>query len=320
VVRKIAVALAIMMTAALIAVAEPAYAHESTTVVHDDAGNAPHIGLIGDSSLAGIRWYDDYGDLRRYNFVFDAASCRRTLERSCWSREQYRAETALQTMERLSGEWGEVLVMMSGYNDPGGGFDDAVRAVVAESKRQGIPRVMWLSLTTSEVSYEDPLQQANVETYRESNEFLLDFAAEQDGYLQVADWAGYSASASSWFEYDGVHLSAEGVDAVTGFIADQVGRVLAGEDVTPAAPPWTTVGEGDTGSRVERVQQALIDDGQTTVGGVDGAFGPQTAAAVRMFQGRSGLAVTGVVDPPTAVALGLRAPTVGPPRRSMDPR
>jgi peptidoglycan hydrolase-like protein with peptidoglycan-binding domain len=297
------------LAAAMLAGADRANADSSTTVVYDEAGDAPDIGLIGDSSLSGVRWYDDYGDLRKYNFVFDAESCRRTLETSCWSREQYRAETALRTMQRLSGEWGEVLVMMSGYNDPGYGFDDAVDAVIAEAKRQGIPRVMWLTLPTSEVSYEEPLHLANAETYRESNQFLLDTAAEHGGYLQVADWAGHSTGESSWFEYDGVHLTAEGVDGVTTFIADQVGRVLAGENVTPPAPPWVTLSEGDNGGRVARVQQALIDDGLTAVGGVDGAFGTQTAAGVRTFQRQRGLAVSGVVDRTTAIALGVYTPT-----------
>ncbi len=301
--------LTLAMTVTMVPAAEPASADANTTVVYEEAGDAADIGLIGDSSLSGVRWYDEYGDLRQYNFVFDAESCRRTLETSCWSREQYRAETALQTMRRLPGEWGEVLVMMTGYNDPAYGFDDAVEAVIAEAQRQGIPHVMWLTLPTSEdVSYEEPLHQANAETYRESNEFLLDTAAQYDGYLEVADWATHSAGRSEWFENDGVHLTYEGATGVTTFIADQVERVLAGETVTPAAPPWETLGEGDNGSRVARVQQALLDGGFTMVGGVDGSFGAQTAEGVRAFQRQRGIAASGVVDEATAVELDVYIP------------
>ena len=51
------------------------------TVTFDGAGQeAPDIGLIGDSTLSGVRWWARYGDLRRYNFVLDAESCRRTVE------------------------------------------------------------------------------------------------------------------------------------------------------------------------------------------------------------------------------------------------
>lgn len=298
-------ALAIATAVATVAVGEPGRADADTTVVYDEAGDASHIGLIGDSSLSGVRWYDDYGDLQRYNFVFDAESCRRTLETSCWSREQYRAETALQTMQRLSGSWGEVLVMMTGYNDASFGFDDAVEAILAEAKAQGIPQVVWLTFPTSDVNYEEPLHRANGATYGENNQLLLDAAAESDGYLQVADWAAHSAGQLSWFEYDGVHLTVEGVDGVTNFIANQVERVLAGANVTPPAPPWGTMEEGDSGSRVTRIQEALMDGGFDVVGGVDGAFGGLTAEGVRAFQQRRGLAVTGEVDQSTAVALGI---------------
>lgn len=306
-----ATVLAIGATVGVVAPAQLAVADANTTVVYDDAGDAPHIGLIGDSSLSGVRWYDDYGDLQRYNFVFDAESCRRTLETSCWSREDKRAETVLQTMQRLPGQWGEVLVIMSGYNDPGYGFDEAVEAVIAEAERQGIPHVMWLTLPTSEVSYEEPLHQANAETYREANQFLLDTAAAYGGYLQVADWAAHSAGQSSWFEYDGVHLTTEGVDGVTTFIADQVALVLAGENVSPPAAPWETMGEGDSGSRVAMVQQALIERGFEMVGAADGAFGSQTAAGVREFQRQRGLAESGVVDQQTAITLGVYALATG---------
>jgi hypothetical protein len=72
--------------------------------------------------------------------VFDAESCRRTFEPSCWSREGYRPDTALQTMQRLSGKWGDVLVMMSGYDDSSYLFDDAIDAVVAEAAAGHRPR------------------------------------------------------------------------------------------------------------------------------------------------------------------------------------
>jgi peptidoglycan hydrolase-like protein with peptidoglycan-binding domain len=54
--------------------------------------------------------------------------------------------------------------------------------------------------------------------------------------------------------------------------------------------------EGDTGTRVAQLQQLLHID-------ADGIFGPQTAAAVRAFQGRAGLTVDGVVGQSTWQAL-----------------
>lgn len=80
----------------------------------------------------------------------------------------------------------------------------------------------------------------------------------------------------------------------------------------PVAPPVSDglLREGDSGPAVERVQTRLRDSfpayrhehGNL---GVDGDFGPRTKAWVMEFQGRSGLAVDGIVGPDTLRALGL---------------
>ena len=225
------------------------------TVRFDGAGDAPHISLIGDSTLAGVRWYSDYGALERFNFVFNAESCRRTIEQSCVSREGYRSATAIAAMRTLDGELGEVVVVMSGYNDPASTIDDAIAGVVDEARGQGVNHVVWLSLRTNgDVDYSDPQEQSSINTFRDYNEQLVAAAAASDGYLQVADWTTYSNGAAAWFETDGVHLTPEGVDAVTTFITATVERVLAGENVSPAAAPWTLLMPGAEGEIVVAVQ------------------------------------------------------------------
>jgi hypothetical protein len=304
-VARIAAAVALVL-GTLVAASGRASAHSSTTAFNTVPG-APTIGLIGDSTLAGVRWYKDYGQLGRYSFVFDAESCRRTLEPSCWSREGYRADTALQSMQHLSGQLGDVLVMMTGYDDSSYLFDDAIDAVLAEARRQQIGHVVWLTLRTDGVDYEEPLHQANGRTYRDSNKVLLARAAHSGGYLQVADWATYSIGHDDWMEADGVHITAAGADGLTGFIADQVHKVLDGATITPAEPPWYPLVEGDTGEGVTRLQKALVAAGMDLRGGVDGTFGLATGDAVSTFQRQHGLDVTGIADRATATALGLRA-------------
>jgi hypothetical protein len=103
-----------------------------------------------------------------------------------------------------------------------------------------------------------------------------------------------------------VHLTARGVDAITTFIAGMVGRVLAGEDVSPAAAPWTVLVPGAEGDVVEAVQEALIAAGIDLPGGADGVYGNDTMAAVAEYQGRNDeLQQTGAVDMRTALALGV---------------
>lgn len=281
---------------------------ETATVRHVAGEAAPHIGLIGDSTLSGVRWFDEYGELERFNFVFDAESCRRTAERSCWSREQYRPRNALVALQEETGQWGEVLVVMTGYNDSADRFADGVDEMVAEAQRQGIGAVVWLSLRTRGVDYEEPLHLANGSTYRGANRSLYERAEQLGGYLQIADWATYSADSPDWFENDGAHLTTAGAEALTTFIAGQVDAVLAGGAITPVPAPWEDVRDGDVGDLVVEVQAALIAASAGDELVADGVFGPQTAAAVLAFQRDNGLVESGVVDAPTAAALGLYQP------------
>ncbi|MGC4121194.1 MAG: peptidoglycan-binding domain-containing protein [Myxococcales bacterium] len=63
---------------------------------------------------------------------------------------------------------------------------------------------------------------------------------------------------------------------------------------------------GMSGESVRALQQLLKDSGQSLA--VDGAFGPQTDAAVRAFQRQNGLTVDGVVGPKTLGALRGETP------------
>lgn len=304
--RLVAALIGLLLLAGAVAPATSGVSADQT-VRFDNAGDATHISLIGDSTLTGVRWYADYGPLTRFNFVLSAESCRRTFEPSCISREGYRSATAIQAMKNLHGELGEVLVVMSGYNDPIGSIDDAIDAVVDEAREQGVDHVVWLSLRTSaDVDYSDPQEQSSINTFREYNEQLFAAASDSDEFLQVADWATYSNGASAWFEYDGVHLTAKGADAVAVYIAGTVERVLAGENVSPAAAPWTVLVPGAEGETVSAVQQAMLDADIDLHGGVDGVYGNDTMFAVAEYQRRNQpLQVTGAVDLATARALGV---------------
>ncbi len=63
--------------------------------------------------------------------------------------------------------------------------------------------------------------------------------------------------------------------------------------------------QGSVGAEVKAVQNALLAAGVPVPGGADGKFGSATRGAVIAFQSLKGLAQSGEVDEPTAVALGL---------------
>ncbi len=68
-----------------------------------------------------------------------------------------------------------------------------------------------------------------------------------------------------------------------------------------------TLKQGDSGAAVIALQNALVKRGFNP-GGVDGDFGPGTAAAVRAFQRSAGLTPDGMAGPDTVSALGLKPP------------
>ena len=62
---------------------------------------------------------------------------------------------------------------------------------------------------------------------------------------------------------------------------------------------------GDRGQAVRALQQALVAQGVTVNGGVDGIFGQGTSSALKTFQLSKGLVSSGVVNTTTAFLLGL---------------
>lgn len=82
---------------------------------------------------------------------------------------------------------------------------------------------------------------------------------------------------------------------------------LLGLGPSPALPE-----RGQRSDLVRALQQALLDSAIAVRGGVDGYFGPATAAAVQAFQASRGLASTGAVDLTTGIALGIVAGSPAP--------
>lgn len=79
-------------------------------------------------------------------------------------------------------------------------------------------------------------------------------------------------------------------------------RVLAGA---------ATLAPGAKGPGVKQVQQALLDMAFYIPGGADGAYGGNTAQAVKNFQSMAKLPQTGLLDAATFKALDRYAPPVG---------
>ena len=110
---------------------------------------------------------------------------------------------------------------------------------------------------------------------------------------------------------------AEAPSAVT-MLLDRltVNRVLrnarfAGDADLEAVLKGGKLGKGAKGDGVAKLQQALQDMAFTVPGGADGAYGGNSAQAVKNFQSMAGLPPTGEVDAATLAALDQHAPPVG---------
>ena len=181
------------------------------TVTYDGAGpNAPRLGLIGDSTLASIRWTGTWAPLRRWNYTYDAESCRRTSTPSCHGPDGYAPENVLEVMQRLRGRLGSVLVIMVGANDPVNVLGAGIKAVVQEAQAQGISRVVWLTIRGAD----------------DKNAVIGQLAQTYEGYLVVADWNMYSAPNDALWTIDGLHLNSTGALALSTYLAQGVAQFL----------------------------------------------------------------------------------------------
>ena len=95
----------------------------ATTIYYNGAGSAPRISIIGDSTIAALRWTNTFEPLKRFNFVYDAESCRRTAHPLVpRPRGLHAGQRAHARCAGCPGQLGSVLVIMGGYDDPGYGF------------------------------------------------------------------------------------------------------------------------------------------------------------------------------------------------------
>jgi peptidoglycan hydrolase-like protein with peptidoglycan-binding domain len=93
------------------------------------------------------------------------------------------------------------------------------------------------------------------------------------------------------------------VAMVAGPAALTAEAAVSAHTVTAVQPAlvWPNVHKGESGLRVNAIQLLLIQHGIQVQ--VDGKFGPATEAAVKAFQAKNRLSVTGTVGTPTWEAL-----------------
>ena len=112
---------------------------------------APRVTLMGDSTLMAMEYYPNDDELlaTTYDVNLETGNCRRLVVPSCPVGGQPATPSALPVMQTTAkGQLGQVLVMMTGYDDSPSIADD-IDAIMAEATAQGVGEVLWLTYRES---------------------------------------------------------------------------------------------------------------------------------------------------------------------------
>jgi hypothetical protein len=170
------------------------------------------VTLVGDSVAESLDYTPSARRIlqRRFSLQLDLRACRRLVVRSCTFRGST-PPTALQAVEALGPQLGDVLVVDVGYNEGSAGYGRGIDQVMRAARAAGASCVVWVTLRESG-SYGD--------VYRSTNAVIRRAAARWP-QLVVADWNEHS-DGRAWFAGDGLHLTPAGAEALARFLRRSV--------------------------------------------------------------------------------------------------
>ncbi|MFZ4721247.1 MAG: hypothetical protein ACOYMR_17595 [Ilumatobacteraceae bacterium] len=208
------------------------------------AAPKPEALLVGDSVMNGMA--QPYGATSRfqlaarYSYILDTEGCRRLITTSCRIGDNPAPTNAITEVRANAGQYRTALVIGAGYNDPTTGevgLDTAIDVMLAESARQGVPYLVWLTYRVAGPSA----------SRFAAHNALLRARAAAEPRLIIADWATRSAAfPSSWFSADGIHLGTDATIAMADLIGDTLDSVAVAWGYSKCVVTATTVGLAPT--------------------------------------------------------------------------
>jgi hypothetical protein len=256
--------------------------------------------VIGDSVMAAISLYPSRVPALQaaHTTLLDLKVCRRLITASC-PYQGAAPPNAITTLTAAAGTFNRALVVAAGYNDTTANVAAGVDRIMAETQRQGVPTVIWLT-------YEQRGRNAGL--YAAHNATLFAKQRQYGGRLRIADWNAYSAPHSNWFsatDPTGVHLTSAGAAALTDYLSLAL-DVFAGVDRCAssnwrgAAPPTGAAPTPGAGGLHLLATPARLADTRT----LSGRLGAGRVARVQV-SGANGV-------PSTAVAAAVTVTSVRP--------
>ena len=176
--------------------------------------------LLGDSTMAGLRWFEEgTKTLRGFTYTLDAESCRRISEWSCYGREKRTPKNVISVLENTT-ETFDAVVLMAGYDSSAKRIGDEYKDLVDVVRAKNLKMIV---LTYKESLYFPASgSRGKRSVYAEFNAVVRDVVAREPQHFVLADWNAYSSGQKSWFRPDGIHLNIDGTLALGAFISTAV--------------------------------------------------------------------------------------------------
>ena len=176
--------------------------------------------LLGDSTMAGLRWFEEgTKTLRGFTYTLDAESCRRISEWSCYGREKRTPKNVISVLENTT-EAFDAVVLMAGYDSSAKRIGDEYKDLIDVVRAKNLKIIV---LTYKESLYFPASgSRGKRSVYAEFNAVVRDVVAREPQHFVLADWNAYSSGQKSWFRPDGIHLNIDGTLALGAFISTAV--------------------------------------------------------------------------------------------------
>ena len=196
---------------------------ESTTTTTTTVPRVkPRVLLVGDSTMAAIRWFKDGGKaLSGSTFIVDVESCRAIGGYSCYGREHRAPATAYEVVQSVKGKIDVVVLMAGTHHDPSTVEADlrSFRRLVAKKGAKLVVLTLRdLNRTTATIGGVTLIERVNGMI-----EKIIETPQYENTY--IANWKTFSRGHDGWFRSDGIHLTVPGVLALGWFISHVVAHI-----------------------------------------------------------------------------------------------
>jgi hypothetical protein len=171
-----------------------------------------HVTIFSDSVGAALNWDStaktivEHGD----QVLFELHPCGRLVQVGCLTPPP---PSVLETVRLLGRRVGPTVVIFVGYNDSPITYRNGMPVVLKALRKRGATHVLWLTL------------RAVSQQYVDIDHAIYAARHKWKPLLTVLDWNHYSASHSSWYASDGIHMSGAGAIAFASYLHRSLKRL-----------------------------------------------------------------------------------------------